>query len=63
MDLEFHRPRSIAVVKDDAVEFAKGYGVRKPGENAPVDEPTVFHITSVTKGFTTASLTMLVDGA
>jgi CubicO group peptidase (beta-lactamase class C family) len=52
---------SIAVVKDDAVVFAKGYGVRKLGDNAPVDEYTIFHIASVTKGFTTASLAMLVD--
>ncbi len=52
---------SIAVVKDDAVVFAKGYGVRRLGDNAPVDEHTIFHIASVTKGFTTASLAMLVD--
>jgi CubicO group peptidase (beta-lactamase class C family) len=52
---------SIAVVKDDAVVFAKGYGVRKLGDNAPVDEHTIFNIASVTKGFTTASLAMLVD--
>jgi CubicO group peptidase (beta-lactamase class C family) len=52
---------SIAVVKDNAVVFTKGYGVRKVGENAPVDEHTIFHIASVTKGFTTASLAMLVD--
>lgn len=52
---------SIAVVKDDAVVFAKGYGVRKLGDNAPVDEHTIFQIASLTKGFTTASLAMLVD--
>ena len=52
---------SIAVVKDDAVVFAKGYGVRKLGDNALVDEHTIFNIASVTKGFTTASLAMLVD--
>ncbi len=52
---------SIAVVKDDAVVFARGYGVRKIGEKAPVDEHTVFQIASLTKGFTTASLAMLVD--
>src|SRR3989442_11887826 len=52
---------SIVVVKDDAVVFAKGYGVRKLGNNAPVDEHTIFHIASLTKGFTTASLAMLVD--
>jgi len=52
---------SIAVVKDDAVVFAKGYGVRKLGDSAPVDEHTIFRISSMTKGFTTASLAMLAD--
>jgi CubicO group peptidase (beta-lactamase class C family) len=52
---------SIAVVRDNTVVFAKGYGVRKLGEKGPVDEHTIFHIASVTKGFTTASLAMLVD--
>ena len=52
---------SIAVVKGDAVVFAKGYEVRKLGDNAPVNGHTIFHIASVTKGFTTASLAMLVD--
>lgn len=52
---------SIAIVKDDAVVLAKGYGVRKLGEPAPVDEHTLFMIGSTSKAFTTASLALLID--
>ncbi|HYP52835.1 MAG TPA: serine hydrolase [Pyrinomonadaceae bacterium] len=52
---------SIAVVKDDRVVFAKGYGVRKLGETAPVDERTLFAVASNTKAFTAAALAVLVD--
>ncbi len=52
---------AVAVVKDDAVVLAKGYGVRKVGESAAVDERTVFAIGSCTKAFTAAALAALVD--
>ncbi|HET7296753.1 MAG TPA: serine hydrolase [Gemmatimonadales bacterium] len=52
---------AIAVVKDGKVLFAKGYGVRAIGANAPVDAHTLFQIASNTKAFTTAALAMLVD--
>jgi len=52
---------SIAVVKNDSVVFAKGYGVRRLGEPAPVDEHTLFAIGSSSKAFTTTSMAMLVD--
>lgn len=52
---------AIAVVKDDSVVFAEGYGVREIGEPAPVNEQTLFLIASTTKAFTTAALGMLVD--
>jgi CubicO group peptidase (beta-lactamase class C family) len=52
---------SIAVVKNDNVVFAKGYGVRKLGESAPVDEHTLFAIGSSSKAFTTTAIAMLVD--
>jgi CubicO group peptidase (beta-lactamase class C family) len=52
---------AIAVVKGDAVGFAKGYGVRKLGESAPVDERTLFAIGSCSKAFTATALAMLVD--
>src|SRR5713226_7836074 len=51
----------LAVVKDDAVVVAKGYGVRKIGEPAPVDARTLFGIASNTKVFTATALGLLVE--
>src|SRR5262247_2192891 len=59
---EFEVPGlAIAIVKDGKVVIAKGYGVRKLGESAPVDEQTLFGIASNTKAFTAAALAILVD--
>ncbi|HKP67822.1 MAG TPA: serine hydrolase [Pyrinomonadaceae bacterium] len=52
---------AIAVVKDDKIVLAKGYGTRELGKNEPVNENTLFAIASNSKAFTTASLAMLVD--
>lgn len=52
---------AIAIVKDDAVVHAKGYGVRTIGDTKPVDAKTMFAIGSVTKSFTAAALAVLVD--
>jgi CubicO group peptidase (beta-lactamase class C family) len=52
---------AIAVIKDDSVVFAKGYGVRELGQPGRVDERTLFAIASTTKAFTVAALGMLVD--
>jgi len=52
---------AVAVVKDGAVVVAKGYGIRKLGETAPVTATSMFRIASNTKAFTTAALAMLVD--
>ncbi|MEO7274555.1 MAG: serine hydrolase [Vicinamibacterales bacterium] len=52
---------SLAVVKDDGVVVAKGYGVRKLGEPAAVDGQTVFGIASNTKAFTATALGLLVE--
>jgi len=52
---------AVAIVKDQKVVLAKGYGVRKLGEPMPVDEHTMFGVGSNTKAFTTAALAMLVD--
>ncbi|MGD8867632.1 MAG: serine hydrolase [Gemmatimonadales bacterium] len=51
---------SVAIVKDDRVVLAKGYGVRKLGGNAPVDAKTLFGIASNTKLFTATALGILV---
>ncbi len=52
---------SIAIVKDDSVVFARGYGYRENGKPAEVDEHTIFSIASITKGFTSTALAMLED--
>ncbi len=52
---------AIAVVKDDKVVLAKGYGSRELGKNQPVNENTLFAIASNSKAFTTASIAILVD--
>ena len=52
---------AIAIVKNDQVVFAKGYGVRKLGDPTPVDEKTLFAIGSSSKAFTAAAIAMLVD--
>jgi CubicO group peptidase (beta-lactamase class C family) len=51
----------LAIVKDDAVVVAKGYGVRKLGEPAQVDARTLFGIASNTKVFTATALGLLVE--
>lgn len=52
---------AVAIVKDGQVVVAKGFGVRKLGDPAPVTANTLFGIASNTKAFTSASLAMLVD--
>src|SRR5947207_10758197 len=51
---------AMAIVKDGKIVVAKGYGVRKLADPAPVDEFTMFGIGSNTKAFTTAALAILV---
>jgi CubicO group peptidase (beta-lactamase class C family) len=52
---------AVAIVKDDDLVLAKGYGVRKLGESHPFDENTLFGIASISKSFTALALGMLVD--
>ena len=52
---------AVAIVKDDSVIFAKGYGVREVGKPDAVDTGTRFAIGSTTKAMTVAALAMLVD--
>ena len=52
---------AIAIVKDDKMVFAKGYGVRELGKPDLVNQDTVFAIASNSKAFTTAALAILVD--
>jgi CubicO group peptidase (beta-lactamase class C family) len=52
---------AVAIVKNDQIVFAKGYGVRKLGDQTPVDEKTLFAIGSSSKAFTAAAIGMLMD--
>lgn len=52
---------AIAIVKDDRVVFAKGYGVTRIGSNERVNKDTLFAVASNSKSFTTASLAILID--
>src|SRR5215207_5465010 len=52
---------ALTVVKDDQVVVARGFGVRKLGEPAPVDARTLFGIASNTKAFTATALGLLVE--
>jgi CubicO group peptidase (beta-lactamase class C family) len=51
---------SLAIVKEGELLFAKGYGVRELGQEAPVDADTLFVIASNSKAFVTAALSILV---
>src|SRR5512140_541568 len=52
---------AIAVVKDDSVVFAKGYGVRQLGTHDSVNTHTLFANASTTKAFTAFLVEMLAD--
>jgi CubicO group peptidase (beta-lactamase class C family) len=52
---------AVAVVRNDSIIFAQGFGVREIGKPEKVDANTVFAIASNTKAFTSAGLAILVD--
>jgi CubicO group peptidase (beta-lactamase class C family) len=52
---------SLAIVKDDRVVLARGYGSRQLGSDAAVGADTLFAIASNTKVFTAVALGLLVE--
>jgi CubicO group peptidase (beta-lactamase class C family) len=52
---------SIAIVEDDKVTLAKGFGLRGLGSSEAVDADTIFPTGSTGKAFTVAALGILVD--
>jgi CubicO group peptidase (beta-lactamase class C family) len=52
---------SVAIVRDGAVVYMKGFGVRDIRTKEPVTADTLFDIGSCTKAFTSAAVAMLVD--
>lgn len=52
---------AVAIVQDDRITFAQGFGVRTTGSSDPVDENTIFAAGSTSKAFTAAAVSMLAD--
>lgn len=58
----WHAPgMAVAVVIDDKVVVAKGYGLEELGSAKPITPDTLFEIASTTKAFTATAMAMLVD--
>jgi CubicO group peptidase (beta-lactamase class C family) len=52
---------AIAIVENDQVTFARGFGVKALGKSDPVDADTIFPTGSTGKAVTVADLAILVD--
>jgi CubicO group peptidase (beta-lactamase class C family) len=52
---------AVTIVKDDRVVMTRGFGVREAGKAAPVDEHTIFALSSMGKAFAAAAVASLVD--
>lgn len=52
---------SIAVVRNDTIQYTRGFGVRELGAAGAVDDQTLFGIMSTTKAITALGLALLVD--
>ena len=52
---------AVAIVRNDSVIYAKGFGVLSAGSRTPVNEQTLFEIGSSTKAFTATAVAMLVS--
>lgn len=59
---QWHAPGlAVAIVKDDQVVYARGFGTKHLGRNDPVDAHTLFTLASTTKAFTAIALGLLVE--
>ena len=52
---------AVAIVKDGKIVHLKAYGVRSLTTKKPVTPETIFYLASLTKGFTAAIISRLVD--
>ncbi len=52
---------AIAVIKDGAVVYKRGYGSANLEYNIPITPQTVFHVASVSKQFTAFAITLLAN--
>ncbi len=55
---------AVAVVKDGTIAYSHGYGMANLDHDVPIRTDTVFHVASVSKEFTAASIALLaLEGA
>ena len=52
---------AVAIVHEDSVVYARGFGVTHLEDPEPVDEYTIFGVASISKAFTAAALGLLVE--
>ena len=52
---------AVAIIENDEITFAEGFGVRTLGGSDPVDEHTIFAVGSTSKAFTATAIGMLAD--
>ena len=52
---------TVAIVRNDSVIYAKGFGVLRAGTTTPVNERTLFEIGSSSKAFTATLVAMMVS--
>jgi len=50
---------ALAIVRNDSILFAKGYGMANLEYNIPIEPGTIFHMASISKQFTAFSIVLL----
>jgi CubicO group peptidase (beta-lactamase class C family) len=50
---------AVAIVRNDSILFAKGYGMANLEYNIPIEPETIFHMASVSKQFTAFAIVLL----
>src|SRR5689334_17019518 len=55
------RGLAMAIIKENEIIYAQGFGQRDEAQDLPVTSQTLFPIASCTKAFTTAAMSKLAD--
>src|SRR5215510_12376682 len=50
---------AVAIVRNDSILFAKGYGMANLEYDIPIEPGTIFHMASISKQFTAFSIVLL----
>ncbi len=53
---------ALAVMKDGGIIYERGYGMADLDHNVPITPGTIFHVASMSKQFTAASIVLLAQG-